>query len=243
MAQFDETWQCPFCKAKYCYLFDQVSHIRKAHNGCTNSRKLSCPVNGCSKVQFVNTSTYYKHVRKFHHDLYFERLRQKYLTFNSYMDTEAVAEDQSEHDEFPAAGSDTDMQDCSYNGLSVRISYNELEEDYQAVAARALLKLKSDHRLSQHALDDIIQMNTDITQSLNNVIKLNTLDILRKHNVSVECYQEVQAQLDKLNEPFEGLHTAHLQKKYISTNFPYIVSACMHAVCALNKHHDSYYYL
>ena len=98
MAQFDETWQCPFCKAKYRYLFDQVSHIRKAHNGCTNSRKLSCPVNGCSKVQFVNTLPYYKHVRKFHHDLYFERLGQNILpSILTYMDTEAVEEDQSEH--------------------------------------------------------------------------------------------------------------------------------------------------
>ena len=209
-----------------------MSHIRKAHSGCTtNSRKLSCPVNGCSKVQFINTSTYYKHVRKIHHDLYFGRHLQNDVIFDSYMDTEDV-EDGSQHNEFLEeipAGSDTGLQDGNLNGLTVSTSDIEQaqfggDSNYQSVAARSLLKLKSDHHLSQRALDDIMQMNIDITQSLCQTLKINTLNILQRHNVSMECYQEVQAQIGKHNEPFNGLHTAHLQKKYISTNFPYIVS-------------------
>lgn len=69
-------------------------------------------------------------------------------------------------------------------------------------------------------------MNTEITQSVCKRIKPTTLHILQVHNISMDCYEEVQAQIDGHVdiEPFKGIHTAHLQKKYLSTNFPYIVS-------------------
>ena len=116
-------------------------------------------------------------------------------------------------------------EDCNLYELALNQSHSE-GEDFKSVAARSLLKLKSSHRLSQRALDDIIQMNTDITQSVCKRIKTTTLQILEAHNVSMNYCEEVQAHIERdvHTEPFKDIHTAYLQNKYISTNFPYIVS-------------------
>ena len=228
----DKTWRCPFCEAVYCNLFDQVRHVRQSHNdSASNSRKLSCPVNGCS-AYFVNTSTYYKHIRKMHHYLYGRNLQNDFdLTLDSYTDTNESNEDYSELAARCDHVTDIISQDEHYslNVLATNTSHTE-QEDVKSVAARSLMKLKGDHHLSQRALDDIIQMNTEITQSVCKRIKTTTFHILQAHNISMDCYEEVQAQIDGHMdiEPFKGIHTAHLQKKYITTNFPYIVSVCIY---------------
>ena len=170
-----------------------------------------------------------------HHYLYGKNLQNDFdLTLDSYTDTNGSNEDYSEL----AATHDTGIiqaEHCSLNALAINTNHASEQVDIKSVAARSLMKLKSDHHLCQRALDDIIQMNTEITQSVCKRIK-TTLHILQAHKINMDCYEEVQAQMDGQVdiEPFKGIHTAHLQKKYISTNFPYIVSGyiaiCIHKV-------------
>ena len=81
-------------------------------------------------------------------------------------------------------------EDCNLYELAVNQTHSE-EEDFKSVVASSLLKLKSSHRLSQRVLDDIIQINADITQSVCKKIKTTTFQILEAHNISMDCYEEV----------------------------------------------------
>jgi len=152
------------------------------------------------------------------------------------------------NNEFELVNEDT-MQDSCF--ISSSTDYQRV--DYKSVAASSLLKLKLDHRLSQRTVDDILQMNQDISQNLCQNIKHSVFEVLREHCVSNDCFKDVQSTFDKCDLPFEGLHSAYLQKKYISTNFPYFVRVNMHVICALYQmytkniilaiSHDIYIYI
>lgn len=144
-----DVWNCPLCKAIYSTLFHLVSRVLKAHHSSLMKRgiNLPCPVTDCSKKQFVNASTYYKHIRKKHFDLYFGTENDKENDSDTYqacnlsscVDTDDTPETQTE-DHALAPTEDQSVH-------------------HKAVAASSLLKLKLDHRLFQWTIDDIVEMN------------------------------------------------------------------------------------
>ena len=211
--------KCPLCKAYYSSLFEQVTHVRNAHS--SSKVQFSCIIEECGS-QFVNTNTYYKHVRNFHHEEYFK----VQLTSDASPDVDLPS---SSNEELPptctlaafntghAENNEVDFEGDA-SSLCSTISYKE-------TAAKYLMRLKLDHKLSQKALDVVVEMNKDMVKAVTDDLKAKVENELQCHNASLELYQGINNvfESDVMN-PLEGLKSAYLQRKYIESHFPYVVS-------------------
>ena len=148
MAALGVTWKCQLCAGNYVLLRDLVSHVRACHS----SEDYICGLQGCLR----KTNTWYKHVIDSHHDEYDE-----YLMDHSGLSDHDESSDQSED----KSESDLDSEEDCVDGINEGSSEYCPEEDRiepayvneNAVVGR-LIMIKENHRLSQAAVDDIVQL-------------------------------------------------------------------------------------
>ena len=230
------------CNGNYCTLFEQVSHVRNAHS--TGDFKFSCGIEGCSS-EFSKTNSYYKHVRKDHFDEYFTSTDKTALVSNSSQRKSVENDHTSE--EIHLSGDEYDNQQVGEN-VDFHEDYdvlpNKYQESYQKDAALHLLRLKSSHNLSQRALDDVISANSALVSAITEHIKVDVSAVLQSSGINSELCEQVESIIESHGNPFKDLQSAYLQKKFLTTNFPYVVSfyilhvslyICYHACLIFNK--------
>ena len=93
-------------------------------------------------------------------------------------------------------------------------------------AALFILKAKEERRVSQRALDGLLEDFHEICEIQKNAVR----DEVRKCLDGLKCASVVIDAVDKVIErncsasPFDGLHTAYLQQQYFQKHFHFVVS-------------------
>jgi len=237
-----QTWQCPVCYAFYNSLFDQVSHVRNAHN--SNTMNISCVIKDCN-FQFVNVDTYYKHVRRYHFDEYFKK--QNPIGFskpNFYDEAIATVPVHSQAQQVSCSTSSTDAAteymenalnelpdpapDCSFKdsmGFDENhcVNLDENQVSVEQNIAKYFMKLKVDHKLTQTSFNDVIKISQYALQTVVESMRHKVCNKLVHHNAPSQLCQEIDSIFDSCTSYQENLQSAYLQNKYISANFPYVV--------------------
>lgn len=96
----------------------------------------------------------------------------------------------------------------------------------QDMAAGMLLKLKEKHKLSQAAIDEVI----DVVGVITDDIITKTLSAVEQSaeshgmDVTTPFFRNLPNITDNLSNPLSMLGTAYRQQMYVSQNLPYVVS-------------------
>ena len=121
-----------------------------------------------------------------------------------------------------------------------------LVEDFQQAvrshAAAWILKTKEGHKLTQTAMDDIIQEVTALNQFILSKVHIAIQTALNKAGISESCVPAI-SEICHPNGPFgklfRGLETAYQQLRYYKANLGMVVSSlehCFNIVSTLSLH-------
>lgn len=100
-------------------------------------------------------------------------------------------------------------------------------------AALSILKAKEERKVSQRALDGLLEDFHEVCEIQKNALR----DEVRKCLYGLKCASVIIDTVDKVIErncsaSFDGLHTAYLQQQYFQKHFHFVVSSvfyvCMH---------------
>ena len=106
--------------------------------------------------------------------------------------------------------------------------------------AMYLLKLKHERRISQVAIDGLISDTATLIEEELLSVKNKVIQCLEEGHAPAELISNINEKLSKRisTQPFEGLQSAYLQKKYYLENFNLVVcNACIHAVIVISHVH------
>ena len=223
MAAIQRTWQCQKCQAVYCRLFDLVGHVRAAHSADCQIN-LTCQINGCPRM-FKNTNTWYKHVRSVHKEEYSNRdieVSTLQPGGGGVADSGSAADYGGEEDGRSSLyGNDGDSHESAMEIGS--ITSNLVSQD---AAAGMLLKLKEKHKLSQAAVEEVIQVVGIITDH----VAVETLSAVKRsaetHGIDMDSpfIKSLPSIPQDVSHPFSSMETAYRQQSYVRNKFPYVVS-------------------
>ncbi len=222
-----QSWQCFACKAFYVSLFELVSHVRAAHHE-NSAMNFECCIDGCPRV-FVNASTWYRHVRRSHADEYSRHQPRTTIESTTAEDTPIL----------PTNGDDED--ECEDRVLSLTAeSVADAPEDFEAtepsptstltctkyVAAGMLLKLKSECRLTQRAMREVVEMTGVVCGHMIGEAQTVVKTVAEQHSMELSppFIQGLQEAHQHIPNPLADLGTAYRQHSYVARNFPYVVS-------------------
>lgn len=96
----------------------------------------------------------------------------------------------------------------------------------QDMAAGMLLKFKDKHKLSNAAIDEVIQvvevMNDHVTSQILSAVEQSA----EAHgmDVTTPSFRNLPNIIDSVSNPLTTLGTMYRQQTYVSKNFPYVVS-------------------
>ena len=197
-------------------MFELVGHVRAAHTANCNLNFV-CQVEGCPRI-FKKTNTWYKHVRAEHKDEYF---RKEVLISPAPQVDDHKLEDLTMFLDDCGEGPSTsiDPPDIVNNSCSPNIVTQDM-------AAGMLLKLKEKHKLSQAAIDEVI----DVVGVTTDDIITKTLSAVEQSaeshgmDVTTPFFRNLPNITDNLSNPLSMLGTAYRQQMYVSQNLPYVVS-------------------
>ena len=161
---------CSLCLSNGLPVFFKISHyvnhLRLFHCHQPNF-KVTCGIDGCVRT-FTNIGTFKNHISLVHHD--------NFPALSDPSETD-ISPQPSEHSEAEAEADDSRDIDVVSRMASISAA-NEivpnLVSDHSALQrshALFLLRLKEKHKLTQVAIQDIVQSVTDITQQGLSVLK------------------------------------------------------------------------
>ena len=107
-----------------------------------------------------------------------------------------------------------------------------MEDFQQAVKSHAaawILKTKEGHKLTQTAIDDIIQEVTALNQFILSKVHIAVQTALKEADMSESCataISEICHPNGPFGKPFQGLETAYQQLRYYKASLGMIVSYC-----------------
>ena len=88
-----------------------------------------------------------------------------------------------------------------------------------------LLKAKEERRISQRALDGLVDDITEFFRTQTYVLGAELKECLEKMNYSIDVITTIEEVIKKKASCslFDGLHTAYLQRKYYADNFSFML--------------------
>lgn len=191
-----------------CYSFAAMNyeavlrHIGVVHSWEPNFN-IPCGINGCPKV-YTSYRAYRKHVIQKHQELIVDESSE----YND-IDSAPVVEEcsNSDHADIDESGS----PDALHNKASF------------------LLKLKEERRISQRAINGIIDDVDTLFEEELAALKEEVTSCFASSQGTLETMRKVKKVFEqKTSVPFfHGLGSEHLQKAYYSTHFNFVVS-CEH---------------
>ena len=167
---------------------------------------------------FSNTNTWYKHVRDKHQEEYCRKCPDipapTVPTPEDQLGAEMDSRDGDQDEDITPLTLDTPLVDDAPTFVT------------QDVAAGLLLKLKERHRLSQAAIDEVVQ----IVGTVSDHMVIESLTAVRQcgeahgMDMSSPFFQDLPGILENVSNPLATLGTAYRQQSYVKKNFPYVVS-------------------
>jgi len=87
------------------------------------------------------------------------------------------------------------------------------------------MKLKDKHRLSQTALEDVMETSS-VCEHVLQEVHIAIQEAANKHNVNPQSsfLQDVMDCIETATNPLQELGTAYRQQAYVAEYFPYVVS-------------------
>lgn len=227
------------CCSYYPRLFDLVSHTRSAHPVLN----IKCGIDQCDK-QINKADTWYRHVRVHHSHHYSSTDIAKQAVASVTTTTglhELLAEGGAGDTETPTTFTDgisTTSEDTS-PVIDDNFKMQTLESSFHSGSQREvmnmILNLKDKHKLTQAALDDVVDTTACVCEFIKDDVKSAVEDLVYDHNIDSTSpfVVGVMSVLDTIRSPMHDLHTAYKQQKYISSSLPYVVSAWLFIIILL----------
>ena len=170
--------------------------------------KISCGINGCPKV-YASYRSYRKHIIKKHQELLVDEFTVEQNGTNNI----TVVENDINNTMV--------VEECSDSNIDESGSPDPLHNK-----AAFLLKLKEERRVSQKAINGIVDdMNTLFEEELA-ALKTEVTSCFASNQGTVETVRRVKEVFEqKASVPFfHCLSSEHLRKAYYTTHFSYVVS-------------------
>ena len=217
-----------FCLNLLDLLFELVGHVRAAHTAnCNLNFVCQVKVEGCPRI-FKKANTWYKHVLAEHKDEYFKKevsiSPAPKLADQEMEDLTMFLDDGGEGSSTSVEPPDVSNDSCSPNFVT------------QDMAAGMLLKLKEKHKLSQAAIDEVIDVVGVITEDVITKTLSAVKQSAESHGVDVTTpfFRNLPNITDSLSNPLTILGTAYrhaadvcLSKLTLCCKFTFI-HYCMH---------------
>ena len=138
---------------------------------------------------------------------------------------------------------DDDFMGSEHDSMDVETDEERSILQIQKAAARFLLTLKEQHRLTQVAINFLVSQVKEIIECIVKDVKSMVSEVLVEHSFvsssdDLECFTKCYENTN----PFTGLETEYRQKKFYKTHFNLVVSTIVSRVSAhalVLKHRDS----
>ena len=171
--------------------------------------KIPCGINGCPKI-YTSYRSYRKHIIQKHQELLVDEISEDQNDTNS---TTVLENDINNTTEGEEEYSNSNMDESG-------------SPDPLRNKAAFLLKLKEERRVSQKAINGIVDdMNTLFEEELA-TLKTGVISCFASNQGTVETVRRVKEVFEQKTSVsfFHGLGSEHLQKAYYTTHFNYGVS-------------------
>lgn len=91
-------------------------------------------------------------------------------------------------------------------------------------SALFLLKLKEHRRISQTALDDVVEGSRSLFQQTVQTVQAGVRASLANNGIHPDNVHGLSDAFNELSDPFDGLETRYKQEKYYKDNLGLVVS-------------------
>lgn len=208
MAATPRKFTCCICFHYSAPSFRSVlRHIGSVHSWDPNLH-ITCGIQGCPRI-YTSYRSYRKHITKKHPEFMEGAEGDNSLSGSNDLDVPDESEISPCHSPSPS-------------GTGTLPSHS---------AALFILKAKEERRVSQRALDGLLEDFHEVCEIQRNALR----DEVKKCLDGLKCTSVVIDAVDKVIErscsasPFDGLHTAYLQQQYFQKHFHFVVSSILYA--------------
>ncbi|XP_028416857.1 uncharacterized protein LOC114541068 [Dendronephthya gigantea] len=231
------TWKCFICTAFVALTFRALmGHYYTVHSNSPNFF-VRCHVNGCPAT-YRRYHSFYKHVVRNHSQEY-DALNEATVcqslngslcqsisrtepvhsnsddeNFNMN-DNEGVSSDTGSTDSLLDYSEDSENENECGNPLAENLDFRQNE-------ALFVLKVKERNRITQVALDNIIESTSTIMNSALELVKKNIIQAWESHEPGHDFAQTITDLFGKIPSPFSSLGTNYLQASYIKKHLNYV---------------------
>lgn len=198
-----------------------MTHTFQAHSSAPNF-VFKCGINGCIQT-FRKFAAISSHIRRRH---------QGFDPESACSNAHTLPPESMDTDPDPSVGGDTEDGVSVCNELS---SETEQPEHLilQKACASLLLTLKEKHKLSQSALDfsigQVREVMSCVTANIKKRVDAAALEFSESNGIPTpdfsNCFQVI--------DPFDGLHSEHMQQKFYKEHFNLLVSIIKLLACVL----------
>lgn len=209
---------CPLCprertSALQLNLRDYLKHVQLFHSHQPGFR-ITCGIGGCART-FQNFLTFRCHISAHHRD--------------DADPTNQIDDSPDGGDpEDPEGGDPEDPDDEISEENSEQADLNNPIPLLQTSSALFLMKIKEEHKLTQTALQGVVEGVTGITQARLSILQTEVHKVLSASGISASSIPGLDDLFDQdgvFGRPFLGMETQHQQHKYYTTHFQFVVGA------------------
>lgn len=198
---------CPLCPLERTSqlnlnLKNFLKHVQLFHSH-QPSFSITCGISGCLR-HFKNFRVFRNHVYAFHSG-----------------DPNISNEPASNHEDDDNGSVESPVVTSSGSNSSESTATSI--EDLQRHTALFLLGLKEKYKLTQAAIEGVIEGVTGLIQYQLSLLHSQVCENLQKNQMSPDCINHLFSDVGPFGRPFSGLETKHQQMKYYATHFDYIV--------------------
>ena len=235
--QMAAVFQCPLCTEYRAPTYQLLlPHIRMVHS-CQPGFLISCGLHGCQRT-FKSMKTFTNHVYGYHmishpNSFLVEEESGSVESPSGESEDHACGSDSVSDSDHQAESSSSSNEFCQYSDqasashLPLHSQFQILSKELQSRAAVWILKTKEGHKLTQKAMDNIIEDVTAFSQYLLAKIGCAVKATLADAGVDSNQIQQFTGIFDPdgpFGRPFRGLETAHQQIQYYKSNMGLVVS-------------------
>ena len=220
---------CPLCPASLSSvsfkLTEYIQHIRLFHSHQPNF-SLTCGIRGCSRT-FTNFGTFKNHVSSRHNLPRVDDVSDCGCSSLGYSDLSGNGDDNDDE----GTSMDTGVSDTTEQ-------VEDVAKRLKRSAALLLLKLKEKQKLTQVALQGVIEGVTSLFQEHLSVLHTQVCRKLEEAGVQSSSFPGLGELFndEEAGRPFLGLETQHQQLNYYKSNLNLLVSTCTKFLVLYNNY-------
>ena len=205
-----------------------ISHIRSAHSH-ESGLCFSCGVNNCPKT-FRNTNTYYKHVRRAHHEKYTadtSATKKQLLCGSTSTEVPHTVDDSNSTEDISVESVADHEDDGDILTETTSVAHFESGSDTVKIASGHILKLRCKTGVTQSLLPCVVEMNEAVVDSVLTNISTELSAKLQTHGIQPEdmIATEIKEVINSHRNPLQSLHSVYRQTSIINTHYHNIVSS------------------